>query len=173
LESGFGAPHVGRERNWLPLVIAIVLVAGVVVAGLVMSGRKPVVVVNTVTATADPYAVNLPLANVVMSQSGNLAGGKVTYIDGHIANRGDQTVVGVTVRVLFRNYGREVAQNEVLPLTLIRMREPYVDTEPVSAAPLKPGAEQDFRLIFDTMSADWAGGTPEIRIIHVETQGGK
>ena len=40
--------------------------------------------------------------------------------------------------------------------------------EPVSAAPLKPGGEQEFRLIFDAVSPDWDGAYPEIRIIRVE-----
>jgi hypothetical protein len=158
-----------RERNWVPLMIAIVLVAGVVAAGLVMSGRKPAVGVTAITAGADPYAAQLPLTNLAMSESANLAGGKVTYIDGHIANLGGRTVTGITVQVLFRNYNHEVAQNETLPLTLIRMREPYVDTEPVPAAPLKPGAEKDFRLIFDSVTGDWAGETPEIRVLRVES----
>jgi hypothetical protein len=157
-----------RDRNWLPLVIATVLVAGVVAAGLVMSGRKPAVGVTAITTGADPYARSLPLTNLAMSESANLAGGKVTYLDGHIANQGGQTITGITVQVLFHNYNHEVAQNETLPLTLVRMREPYIDTEPVSAAPLKPGAEQDFRLIFDSIAADWAGETPEIRVLHVE-----
>lgn len=157
-----------RDRNWLPLVVAIVLVTGVIVAGVVMSRRKPVVGVTAITAGADPYAGSLPMTGLAMSESANLAGGKVTYIDGHIANRGDRTVTGITVQVLFRNYNHEVAQNETIPLTLVRMREPYIDTEPVSAAPLKPGAEQDFRLIFDSVATDWAGETPEIRVLHAE-----
>jgi hypothetical protein len=102
-----------------------------------------------------------------MSESANLAGGKITYLDGHIANRGDRTITGITVQVLFRNYNHEVAQNETLPMTLIRTREPYVDTESVSAAPLAPGAEKDFRLIFDSVATDWAGETPQIRILQV------
>jgi Protein of unknown function (DUF2393) len=159
---------LGRERNWLPLAVAFALVAGVIVASLVISGRRPTTAVTAITAGADPYADSLPLTNLQMSESANLAGGKVTYLDGHIANFGNRTVTGITVQVLFRNSGHEVAQNETLPLTLIRMREPYIDTEPVSAAPLKPGAEQDFRLIFDSVAGDWAGGTPEIRVMHVE-----
>jgi hypothetical protein len=63
-----------------------------------------------------------------------------------------------------------VAQNETQPLKLIRMRQPYVDVEPVSAAPLKPGDQGDFRLIFDTVAADWDGAYPEVRIIRVESQ---
>jgi hypothetical protein len=169
LEPRWGMVETEREHNWLPVLVAILLVAGVITAGLVMSGRKPAVTVTAITTGADPYATSLPMTNLAMSESANLAGGKVTYLDGHIANQGDRTVTGITVQVLFRNYNHEVAQNETLPLTLVRMREPYVDTEPVSAAPLKPGAEQDFRLIFDSVAADWAGATPEIRILRVES----
>jgi hypothetical protein len=103
-----------------------------------------------------------------MSESASLSGGKVTYLDGHIANKGPRTVTGVAVQVLFRNYAHEVAQNETQPLKFIRTRDPYIDIEPVSAAPLKPGAEQDFRLIFDTVSPDWDGAYPELRIIRVD-----
>jgi hypothetical protein len=173
LESGLGTTGLRQERNWLPLAVAAALVVAVVVTGLVMSGRKPTTVVTAITAGADPYAANLPLTSLQMSESANLAGGKVTYLDGHIANHGDQTVTGITVQVLFRNSGHEVAQNETLPLTLVRMRQPYIDTEPVSAAPLKPGTEQDFRLIFDSVAGDWTGETPEIRVLHVEAQSGQ
>jgi hypothetical protein len=74
------------------------------------------------------------------------------------------------VQVLFRDVAREVTQNETQPLKLIRMREPYVDVEPVSAAPLKPGDRRDFRLIFDAVSPDWDGAYPQIRIIRVEAK---
>jgi hypothetical protein len=105
-----------------------------------------------------------------MSESSNLAGGKVTYVDGHIANHGSQTIFGITVQVLFRDVANEVTQNETHPLQLIRTRDPYVDLEPVSAAPLKPGDQRDFRLIFDAVSPDWNGAYPEIRVVHVETK---
>jgi hypothetical protein len=105
-----------------------------------------------------------------MSESANLAGGKVTYLDGHIVNQGSRTVTGVTVQVLFRDFAHEVTQNETQSLKVIRMREPYIDIEPLSAAPLKPGGAQDFRLIFDTVSPDWDGAYPEVRVIHVETK---
>jgi hypothetical protein len=94
----------------------------------------------------------------------------VTYIDGQIANTGNKTVTGVTVQVLFRDAAKEVTQNETHALKLIRTREPYVDVEPVSAAPIKPGEQRDFRLIFDAVSRDWDGAYPQIRIVHVETE---
>jgi hypothetical protein len=162
-------PAEPRERNWLPIGVAaaiVILVAGAVIL-FVGRGSRPTV--TPISATPDPYAANLPITDVKMSESSNLAGGKVTYIDGHITNTGPKTVTAISVQVLFRNVANEVAQNETQPLKWIRTREPYVDLEPVSAAPLKPGEGHDFRMIFDTVSPDWNGAYPEIRIVHVDT----
>jgi hypothetical protein len=164
-------PVEAHERNWLPIAIAagVVLVVLVLLFVFVGRGKSGTAAVPATTA-ADPYAASLPIGNLAMSESSNLAGGKVTYVDGHIANKGGSTVTGIAVQVLFRNPAHEIAQNETLPLNLIRMREPYIDVEPVSAAPLKPGDERDFRLIFDSVSPDWDGAYPEIRILHVTTR---
>ena len=164
-------PAESRERNWLPLAVAaavVLIAAGVVV--LVLEHGKPAATVTPISAALDAYATSLPITRLAMSESANLAGGKVTYLDGHIANTGGRTVTGVTVQVLFRDPAHEVAQNETQPLKLIRTREPYVDIEPVSAAALKPAGEKDFRLIFDAVSPDWDGAYPEIRIVRVDTK---
>jgi hypothetical protein len=148
--------------------VVVVVVAAVVV--LMLEHGKPTVTVTPISAALDAYAPSLPITGLAMSESSNLAGGKVTYLDGHIANTGARTVTGITVQVLFRTFTHEVAQNETLPLRLIRTRQPYVDLEPVSAAPLAPGDVHDFRLIFDRVSPDWDGAYPEIRILRVETK---
>jgi hypothetical protein len=162
-----------REHNWLPPAIAaaVVLIVAIAAALLLEHGRgKGAASMTPISAALDTYAASLPITRLAMSESANLAGGKVTYLDGHIANRGPRTVTGVTVQVLFRNHAHEVTQNETQPLKLIRMRDPYIDVEPVSAAPLKPGGEQDFRLIFDAVSPDWDRFYPEVRVIHVATK---
>lgn len=164
-------PAEPAERNWLPLIMAAVVV--LVIAGvlaLVLSRGKSASQVTPVSAQTDPYAASLPITNLAMSESSNLAGGKVTYLDGHIVNQGNRTVTGITVQVLFRDVAHQVAQNETQPLQLVRTRDPYVDLEPVSAAPLKPGDGQDFRLIFDTVADAWDGAYPEIRIVRVESK---
>jgi hypothetical protein len=164
-------PGETRERNWLPLVLAAALVLiGAAVVILVLEHGRPTNKVTPISAAPDPYAANLLITNLAMSQAANYAGTKVTYLDGRIANTGNSTVTGVTVQVLFRTFTREVAQNETQPLKLIRIREPYVDLEPVSAAPLKPGDTHDFRLIFDAVSPDWDGVYPEVRVIRVDTR---
>jgi len=61
-------------------------------------------------------------------------------------------------------------QNDTQSLKLIRTRDPYVDVEPVAAAPLKPGDDKEFRLTFDGISQDWDGAFPELRIVRVESK---
>jgi hypothetical protein len=153
----------------MPIAIAsgvIVLVAAIVI--FLMQHGKGTSTVTPVSAPLDPYAANLAITDVKMSESSNLAGGKVTYIDGHIANNGEKTVTAISAQVLFRNPANEVAQNETQPMKFIRTRDPYVDLQPVSAAPLRAGAGNDFRLIFDAVSPGWNGNYPEIRIVHVD-----
>ena len=155
----------------MPMAIAagvVLIVAAIVIFTLEHSKGRTTV--TPVSATLDAYSGSLPITNVVMSESANLAGGKVTYIDGHISNSGNKTVTGISVQVLFRNAANEVAQNETQSLKLIRTRDPYIDLEPVSAAPLKPGDARDFRMIFDSVTQDWNGVYPEIRIVHVDAK---
>ena len=164
-------PAAAPERNWVALAVAAAIVLAV--AGglvLVFEHRKSEPTITPISAATDPYASNLTISQLAMSESSNLAGGKVTYLDGQISNEGSKTVSGVTVQVLFRDPAHEVAQNETQALNRIRTREPYVDVEPLSAAPLKPQETADFRLIFDTVAQDWDGAYPEIRIIHVESK---
>jgi hypothetical protein len=160
------------DRNSSPVVVWAIagLVVLAIVAGLILAGRKhSSAPLNSIQPLA-AYAANLPLSQLAMSESTSLSGGKSTYIDGHVQNTGAQTVTSVTVQVLFRNDEQMPPQVETLPLTLIRTREPYIDTQPISAAPLKPGDDREFRLIFETLPANWNTQMPELHIIRVETR---
>lgn len=155
-----------EPRSTLPWIIAggvVLVVLGVLVA---MSHRaQPSNPGGAGLAAADPYAANLPITNVKMSQASSVAGAQATYIDGQITNRGQETVTGITVQVAFRDVGNQLVQKETMPLNLIRTREPYIDTEPVGAAPILPGDTREFRLILDHVAQDWNQNYPEIRII--------
>jgi Protein of unknown function (DUF2393) len=142
------------------------LVVLVLIAGLIFLGRHKGAPINTVQPLA-AYAANLPLTQLAMSESTSLSGGKSTFVDGHVQNTGSQTVTGITVQVLFHNDEAMPPKLETLPLALVRTRQPYVDTQPVSAAPLKPEEGQDFRLIFETIPANWNMQMPEIHVIAV------
>jgi hypothetical protein len=164
-------PPATTERNWLPIVTALAIVIAVA-GGLLLFYEHGKVgpTVTPISAATDPYAANLTIGPLAMSDASNLAGGKVTYLDGHITNQGNRTVTGITIQILFRDAAHEVAQNDTQALQIIRTRDPYVDLEPLAAAPLKPGDAADFRLAFDTVPDQWDGAFPEIRVIHVESK---
>lgn len=151
---------------WAIAVLVVLVVAG---AFLVMGRHKAAHPLNTILPL-DAYAAHLPISQVTMSESTSLSRGKSTFVDGHIKNDGDSTVTSVTVQVLFRNDEAMPPRVETLPLALIRTRQPYVDTEPISAAPLKPGDDQEFRLIFETLPANWNTQAPEIHIVRVQAK---
>ena len=160
--QGGGIPPMA----WGVAGLVVLLVVGI----LAFSTRKPSGIPANVIQPPAPYAVNLPLSQLAMSESTSLSGGKSTFIDGHIQNTGSRTVTAITVQVLFRNDEAMPPQIETVPLTLIRTREPYVDTQPVSAAPLKPGDDREFRLIFESIPNNWNTQMPDIHAIQVTTR---
>jgi hypothetical protein len=145
--------------------VAIASVAIVILVGflILMSHRHP-------EAESMDYAPNIAFSHIQMSESTSLSGGKSTYIDGHVTNNGKLTVTGVSLHVIFKNDEAMPPQIEITPLSLIRTREPYVDTQPISAAPLAPGAEREFRLIFENINSNWNQQEPEIHITGVRTR---
>ncbi|WP_213803832.1 DUF2393 family protein [Granulicella sp. dw_53] len=151
---------------WAIAGVVVLVVVGV----LLYMGRSKSSGAANAILPADPYAATLPLSGLAMSESANISGGKYTYIDGHVRNTGSQTVTAATVQVLFRNEEQMPPQVETLPLALIRTHEPYIDTQPISAAPLKPGDDREFRLIFETIPGNWNYQMPEIHVTRVQTR---
>ena len=156
-----------RQTRGFPAVpvAAAVGIALLIIVVLLVSGRRRTGPAATGTANSG-YAPQLVLSDVQMSESTSLSGGKETFVDGRIANRGTSTVVRATVEVMFPADGVD-PQVETVPVTLIRTRQPYIDTEPVSAEPLAPGASAEFRLTFDDVRPDWNQQVPTIRVTGV------
>jgi hypothetical protein len=146
------------------LAVLLLILLGVVFA--VRSHKSDVPAADQILPI-DPYAANVVFSQLAMSQSTSLSGGTSTFLDGHVRNTGNQTLTGITVQVLFPNDEGQAPDIQTVPLSLIRAHEPYVDTEPVSAAPLQPGEEKEFRLIFETVSRNWNQHLPEIHVVKV------
>jgi hypothetical protein len=144
------------------------LVAVIVVGVVVFAGRKNPEAAPVTLQPADGYSASLPLTDFAMSEAGNLSGGKLTYLDGRVRNAGGKTVTAATVQVVFQNDEGLAPQIDTVPLTLIRMKEPYIDTEPMAADPLKPGDEREFRLTFETVPDNWNSQMPEVRVVGTE-----
>lgn len=172
LFTGGAALHQREPRNLKPLLFAGSAVLLVLLV-LLLVGHRAQQAANPGGAGLAPsaaYASSLPLTNIQMSDSTNLSGGKITYLDGVVTNRGAKTITGITVQVAFKDFTNMLAAKDTLPLNLIRAREPYVDTEPVSVAPLAPGQSHAFRLIFDSVPDTWDGAYPQVRVIAVDTK---
>lgn len=162
------ASAVREPRSPLPWVIAgalVIVILGILVA--VNHRSQPANPGGAGLAPPDPYAASLPISHVAMSQANSMQGGENTYIDGQVTNQGNKTLTAVTLQVAFRDVANQIVQKDTLPLNLIRTRQPYVDTEPVSADPILPGQTREFRLIFDHLARDWNQNYPDIRVIEV------
>lgn len=166
---GSGPPK--DQRPLLPWVIAgaVVVIALVV---LLIAGRTaaPTNPGGSGLAPPDPYAKSLALTNIKMSESSSVIGLKQTYLDGDITNNGDKTLTGITVQVAFTDFTNRIGQKNTMPMQLIRSHQPYVDVEPVSAAPIQPGQTREFRLIFDHVTDQWNQEYPEVRVIAVQSK---
>lgn len=163
-------PGSGKEpRSYLAWAIAGVVVALIVSAALLI-GRGPAPAANpggAGLAAPAAYAKNLAITNLRMSESSSVVGLKQTYIDGVIANKGTETLSGITVQVAFQDFTGKIGQKNTMEMELIRTHVPYIDVEPVSAAPIAPGQTREFRLIFDHVTDSWNQEYPEIRVIAV------
>jgi hypothetical protein len=160
------------ERAFPTTAVAIAATAVVIlvaVLALLAHRGKAAPPPNTVLPQA-AYASNLELSDVHLSDATTGSGGRLIYVEGHIANHGPSTVTGITMQVIFADDVKMPPQIETLPLNLIYMREPYVDTHPVSASPLPPGAGADFRLIFDDINENWNQQPPQIHVTQVVTR---
>ncbi len=174
--SGFlsSGPSPGSEkepRRILPWAIAGTVV-GLILAVLLVTGRTPKQLNpgGPGLAPPAPYAKYLTISNIKMSEAGTIIGAKQTYVDGDITNNGSQTLTGVIVQVAFHGFTSPIAQKNTMLLELVRTRQPAIDIQPVSAAPIAPGQTREFHLIFDHVSDDWNQQYPEVRVIEVETK---
>lgn len=150
-------------RIWMLAAFAVLLTLGIAAIATLHRASNADGRVHSTAA----YASFLPITDVQLSEATNGTGGKATYVDGTIRNTGDKTLTAASVDVTFQVADGGQPHTESLPLALIRTREPYVDLQPISAAPIAPGQQRDFRLIFDSVPATWDVKVPAVRIVHV------
>ncbi len=159
------------ERTMSPriwLLAALAVLVALVVAALAT-------VHHTAGATGEvrtpaPYAPQLHLSGLQVSEATNGTGGKSVYVDGILRNVGRETLIAADVQTTFQRMDGSAPYREVLPLMLVRTREPYVDLQPVSAAPLPPGTEREFQLILDAVPTAWDEKVPDVRVTRADVR---
>ena len=160
-------PAEKKEFPW-PIAIggAIVLI---VIAVIALAMYKPAAQPGQRRETP-AYATNLQLRDMKMATADNYVGGTVTYVEGTLANTGNQTVTGVTVEATFLNGMNQVVQQELLKVMVTAERPGYSDNVDLARAPLAPGKSEPVRITLEHVSADWNGVYPALRIVEVKTQ---
>jgi hypothetical protein len=150
------------KRTILIAIAAVVVIAGIVALLLRESPRAQ--------SGPSPYAPYVKLSDLKLNQAQNFAGFTVTYVDGTVANLGNQTVTHASIRATFRDAYGQIAQIEEVPLKVLETGGPYPDTADLSAAPLGPGQNKPFRLIFERISQQWNMGYPELQVADVSSK---
>lgn len=162
--ASFEPPKQEESRNWVPMIVGLVLVI-LVVAGIAIVGRN-----NAKNANApDPYASKLQMGDIKLSAAENFMGSKVTYMDFDLTNTGDKTLVGGQIEATFKNTMGEVVGQEPLPMNILVQNQlgGYPDLTSLSMSPIAPGQTKTIRLTLEHVSSDWNQSYPDIRFLNL------
>ena len=166
MQEPFSTPQDPEGHGeWVPLAIGAGVIL-VILAGVFFLSRHRNE--NSGPPPEAPYASNLQINDLHMSQAQNFVGAQVTYLEGKIANSGSRTVNAISVEAVFRNSLGEVVGRESQPLMILEERPGYSDAVTLKQHPLQPNENQPFRLTFEHISADWNQGLPELRVMKVD-----
>jgi hypothetical protein len=163
--SSFEPAKQEESRNWVPMIVGLVLVV-LVVAGIAIVGRNNANSGNT----PDPYASKLQLGDIKLSAADNFVGATVTYMDFTLTNTGNQTLAGGQVEAQFKNTMGEVVQKETLPLNVLTNNPlgGYPDLVSLSMSPIPPGQTKTIRLTLEHVSSEWNQSYPDIKFINLK-----
>jgi len=151
-----------RDSSFRPILIGLVIVV-VVVGAIVFFFRSD----QKKPAEPSPYAANIKFSDLKASAAQNFAGATVNYLDGTIANNGNQTVIHAVVQVTFKDDMGQTAQKEEVPIHVLRTGGPYDEAVDLNISPLQPGQTKPFRLTFEDISAQWNHAYPDMQVTQV------
>jgi hypothetical protein len=153
-----------QQRNWVPIVVGLVLVV-LIVAAIAIVGRNR----ENPGAQQDPYSSNLQIGNIQLSAADNFVGGTVTYLDIPVTNSGNKTLVGGQMEATLRNSLNEIVQKETVPIKVMQPNQlgGYADLADLATSPLGPGQTKTVRLTLEHVSGDWNQTAPELRFLNL------
>jgi hypothetical protein len=148
------------SRRTIAISMAVVVALAVIGALLLRSQPKR-------PSAPPPYAANLTLSDFKMTAVKNFVGATITYLDGIVANTGNKTVTSVVVEVKFKDDIGQLAQQEEMPLQVLKTSGDYPEAWDFKVSPLGPGQSQAFRLTFDRISEQWNRQYPDLQVTDV------
>jgi hypothetical protein len=163
--GGLIQPTLGadeRETNWRAIGIAVGVVVAIVAILFLISRteQKP-------PSNPHPYSANVKFSDLKMSAAENFVGATVSYVDGTVTNAGNQTVTHAVVEVTFKDSMGQLAQRETVALRVLQTSGPYPEAVDLNVSPLAAGQSKPFRLIFESISAQWNHEYPELKVVDV------
>jgi hypothetical protein len=136
MQEPFSTPSEPESHGeWIPLAIGAGVIL-IVLAGVFFLSRHRNE--NSGPPPEAPYASNLQITDLHMSQAQNFVGAQVTYLEGKIANSGSRTVNGIVVEAVFRNSLGEVVGRESQSVMILEQRPGYEDAVSLKQHPLQP-----------------------------------
>jgi len=159
------APSPDQERNWLPLLVGLLVVIVAVGAILLFTRHK-----GPTATEPNPYAQQLKLSAIRLSAAENYMGGTVTYLDFSITNTGEKALVGANVHAEFKNTMGQIVQKETLPLHVLVENQlaGYPDLVDMSRAPIGPGQTRTVRITLEHISDDWDRSYPQMELVDLK-----
>jgi hypothetical protein len=148
------------SRRTIAISMAVVIALAVIMAFLLRSQPQN-------ASGPPPYATSLKLSDFKMNAVKNFVGATITYLDGTVTNTGDKTVTRVIVEVKFKDDMGQLAQQEEMPLQVLKTTGPYPEAWDFKVSPLGPNQSQACRLTFDRISEQWNHQYPDIQITDV------
>ena len=159
------APSPDQKRNWVPMLVGLVVVI-VAVAAILMFSRHT----KQPGPQANPYAQQLKLSDLKLSAAENYMGGTVTYLDFNITNTGDRALVGADVHAEFKNSMGQIVQKETMPLHVLVENQlaDYPDLVDMGKAPIGPGQTKTVRITLEHISDDWDRSYPQMELVNLK-----
>ena len=156
-----------RPQNKFPWPLIAVVVAGLILAAFIFYlPRVPKRGPNATAASvpSQPFANTLQLTNVKIQPSP--APGSV-YIQGTIANVGQQKINDVTVVARFYDKDGNVVHQDTVPMQVVPNNSGNTVAVSFEEDPLGAASSKEFRLAFDNVPTSWNHQAPGIEIAHV------
>ena len=124
----------------------------------------------TQTSAVDPYAANLQVSDMKLSQADNFVGTSVTYLDFKLTKTNQKTVTGGRGEATFHNTLNEVVQKETLPLRVLVPNQlgGNPDLVDLSMATKAPSTSRTIRVTLEHVSGDWIQSAPDLRFTGIQ-----
>ncbi len=172
LERGPGGlppvrPKGGGTGTALAILVAAILLAAIfyfMPRAPKVTRPKPGAEVPQQPASGVLNGQDIQLQDVTMTKAP--VGGSLD-LQGQMSNRGNQTINGIGIDVIFHGNGGAVAGTELVPVMALKKQGDTFVQDDLVTDPLKPNDTRPFRVSVGSVPSGWDQQMPELKIVTV------